>query len=81
MAELIKEPIYIVTNKASRKMVPEFMIWRGRTYQFTSIGLHHTTYDGDVLIHLFSMTTTSACFRISFNTKTLLWILESMEAA
>ncbi len=80
MAELIKESINIGTNKARREMVPECMIWRGRTYQFTSIGLHHTTYEGDVLIHLFSMTTTSACFRISFNTNTLLWILESVEA-
>ncbi len=80
MAELIKEPIYIVTNKASRKMVPEFMIWRGRTYQFIAMGFRHITYDGDVLIHLFSMTTTTACFRISFNTKTLLWTLEGVEA-
>lgn len=79
MAELINEPIYIVTNKVSRKMVPEYMIWLGRTYHFTSIGLHHTTYEGDVLIHLFSMITISACFRISFNTKTLLWTLEAIE--
>lgn len=79
MAELIKESIFIGTNKASKKMVPEFMIWRGRTYQFTSVGLHHTTYDGDILIHLFSMSSSSACFRISFNSKTLLWTLEAIE--
>ncbi len=79
MAELIKESIYIGTNKARKMMMPEYMIWRGRTYQFTDIGLHHTTYEGDVLIHIFSMSTSGACFRIFFNTKTLLWTLEGME--
>jgi len=60
MAELIKESIYIGTNKARKMMMPEYMIWRGRTYQFTDIGLHHTTYEGDVLIHIFSMSTSGA---------------------
>ncbi len=76
MAEIIRESIFIETDIMSVKLQPKYMIWRGRTYQFISIGLHHTTYDGDILIHLFSMITTSACFRISFNTKTLFWTLE-----
>jgi len=80
MAELIKESVFIATSKTSRKLLPECMIWRGRTYQFTSVGLRHATYDGDVLIHVFTMTTESACFRISLNSKTLLWTLESVEA-
>lgn len=79
MAEKINESICIGTNIHSRTVVPQSMIWRDRTYQFTNMGLHHTTYDGDVLIHLFSMITTSAYFRISFNTKTLLWTLEGVE--
>jgi hypothetical protein len=79
MAEQIKEPIYVVTSKTSRNVVPECMIWRGRTYQFLHLGLHHTTFDGDTLIHIFSMCTKEASFQISLNTKTLLWTLVAIE--
>jgi len=79
MAEQIKEPVFIVTSKTSRKMLPQFMEWRGRTYQFIHLGLHHTTFDGDILIHIFSMVTKEANFQISLNTKTLLWTLEAIE--
>lgn len=79
MAEQITEPVIVVTSKISRKVLPQVMFWRGRTYQFIHLGLHHTTVDGDTLIHIFSMATAQASFQIALNTKTLLWTLESVE--
>jgi len=79
MAELIKEHVCIGTSTINKKIVPELMIWRGHTYQFTELGLHHTTLDGNTLIHIFSMSTQEANFQISLNTKTLLWTLEAIE--
>lgn len=80
MAEFIHEPVYIGTDKTEKAIVPAVMDWRGRTYQFVQLGLHHTTFDGDTLIHIFSMVTTQASFQILLNTKTLLWTLENVEA-
>lgn len=79
MAEQIKESVYVVTSKTSRTVIPRSMMWRGRTYEYLTLGLHHTAFDGDTLIHIFSMSTNEANFQISLDTKTLMWTLEAVE--
>jgi hypothetical protein len=79
MAEIITEPVHVRTNVTSLKLLPQSMIWRGRTYQFIQTGLYHTTFDGDTLMHMFSMCTSQASFQIALNSKTLLWTLMAVE--
>lgn len=80
MTEQIHESVSVVSMyHALGSTYPLYMQWRGRKYQFISCGLHHTTHNGDVLLHVFTVNTNAGSFQLVFNTKTLSWILEAIE--
>jgi hypothetical protein len=59
--------------------VPQWVFWRGRTYQITKIGLHHTYCEGRILYHIFSVVSQTLFFRLKFNTENLFWTLEEID--
>lgn len=61
-----------------RKVIPRFVLWEGREYQITKIGLHHTYREGRVLYHVFSVESLSLFFRLVLNTDTLHWRVEEI---
>jgi hypothetical protein len=61
--------------------LPKTLIWNNRFYKINRIGLHHEYKKGDVLYHIFSVTTDSLFLRLNFNTKNLNWHLEEISEA
>lgn len=80
MSEIIQEPVSIATALTHNTILPSTMLWKQRTYTFLSCSMHYTRFEGDVLLHIFSMTTENACMQIALNTKTLRWTLQEIES-
>lgn len=57
---------------------PKSITWNHRLYEINKIGLHHEFKKGDILYHVFSVTTASLFLRLIFNTKNLNWHLEEI---
>ncbi|MCL4360042.1 hypothetical protein M1555_02180 [Patescibacteria group bacterium] len=81
MPEPIDESVSVnlLTNHLRRTVTPTSLYWRGRRYQITRIGLHYTVREGRTLFHYFSVTDGTGCFKLRFDTETLLWKLVEIE--
>ncbi|MFZ2025044.1 MAG: hypothetical protein WAV51_02080 [Microgenomates group bacterium] len=80
MGEIIQEPVGIETTLTQVKFIPSKMFWKQRTYQFLSCSMQYSRFEGDVLVHIFCMTTSEASMQIMLNTKTLRWMLQDIES-
>jgi hypothetical protein len=58
---------------------PKYVVWKGRNYTITKIGLHHHFREGSTLYHIFSVVTDTLFLRLKLNTDNLLWVLEEIE--
>jgi len=61
-----------------RKVFPRLVIWEGREYLITKIGLHHAFREGRILYHVFSVESPSLFFRLVFNTESLHWRVQEI---
>ncbi len=61
-----------------KKVYPKWVVWRGRLYAITKVGLHHRQRIGRTLYHIFSVTTSTVFFRLVLDTETLYWRLEEI---
>ncbi|HLA04271.1 MAG TPA: hypothetical protein VJ065_03500 [Patescibacteria group bacterium] len=59
--------------------IPKYMIWKGRNYTVSKVGLHHSYHEGRVLCHVFSVTAGTLFLRLKLNTDNLLWRLQEVE--
>jgi hypothetical protein len=77
MAETINESVSVdlLSNHVTQTVLPWMMKWHGRKYTMTKIGLHYTTREGRTLMHYFSVTDGTSCFKLQFDTETLGWTL------
>ena len=80
MGEIIQEPVTIATTLTHHTVLPSTMLWKQRTYTFLSCSMHYSRFEGDVLLHIFSMITDNACMQIVLNTKTLRWTIAEIES-
>lgn len=55
--------------------LPKRMIYRGKEYDFTELGLKHPTLKGERMIHVFDMTDGLADYRLEFDAENLTWTL------
>lgn len=80
MIQKIDAPISVALyfNHQLRQAAPTFLIWEGRSYKITKIGLHHTLRVGKTLYHVFSAETPTLFFRLVLNTDTLHWKVEEI---
>jgi len=77
MSESIDESVSVAlaSNHVSHSAMPWVVGWRGRQYKITKMGLHHTTREGRVLFHIFSVSDGATFFKLRFDTETLGWRL------
>ena len=82
MAEVIDEQVSVnlLFNHLKRSAAPTSLYWRGRRYTITQVGLHHTTWEGRVLLHIFSVTDGTTAFKLELNAETLSWRLLEIES-
>lgn len=80
MIQRINAPISVnlVFDHKRRSVYPKHILWEGRIYQVTKIGLHHTYRLGRTLFHVFSVMTPTLFFKLVFNTDTLHWSVEEI---
>ena len=76
----IDVPISVISsyNHHLKKVSPRKIIWNGREYIITQVGLHHTNRVGRTLFHIFSVAANHTFFRLSLNTDNLFWQLEEV---
>ena len=76
----ISEPVSVSLsyNHQTHKVIPKALIWQGRLYGITKLGLHHTFRRGRTLYHVFSVTTSTLFFRLVLNTEDLHWRVEEI---
>ena len=60
---------------------PKYVIWKGRNYTITKIGLHHLFRQGRTLYHIFSVLAGTIFMRLRLNTDDLGWKLEEISDA
>lgn len=80
MIEKISEPISVnlVYDSKVKKSIPHSLVWQGRLYPVTKVGLHHTYRRGRTLFHVFSVASPTLFFRLILDTETLHWKLEEI---
>lgn len=76
MGEVIDEQVSV--NLLSSR--PTSMLWNGRQYSITKVGLHHTTREGRTLLHIFSVTDGTTSFKLELNSETLSWKLLEIDS-
>lgn len=65
-------------DSKKKKVVPKWVVWKGRLYPIVKIGLHHTFNRGRTLYHVFSVESKTLFFRLVLNTENLHWKLEEI---
>ncbi len=75
MGEIINEQVSVNFMKA-----PTSLLWRGRRYVITKVGLHHITREGRTLLHIFSVTDGTTSFKLELNSETLSWKLLEIDS-
>ncbi|OGM15414.1 hypothetical protein A2985_04880 [Candidatus Woesebacteria bacterium RIFCSPLOWO2_01_FULL_43_11] len=80
MLEKISAPVSVgfTFDHTTRRVIPKWVIWEGRTYPIEKVGLHHTYRAGRTLFHVFSVASKTLFFRLVLNTDTLHWRLEEI---
>jgi len=80
MGETINELISVNFISQPTTRYPSVIVWRGRRYTVTKVGLHHTVRHGSTLYHIFSVTDGTTFFKLQFNTETLIWKLLEVDS-
>lgn len=79
MQEDLNEPVSVTTFYDSGRGTfrPEQVIWRGRQYIVSKIGLHHSFWKGRFLVHVFSVVCGDNFVRLRLETDKLRWFIDS----
>jgi hypothetical protein len=80
MIQKIDAPVSLIFsfNHRLRTVSPRKILWNGREYFITKVGLHHTFREGQTLHHIFSVSSDALYFRLDLNTDNLFWTLEEI---
>lgn len=65
-------------DRKTRRVCPKSVIWDGKEYLISQLGLHHTFRVGRVLHHVFSCFGEGVFFRLVLDTENLSWTLEEI---
>ena len=70
--------VYSSLDNDQPNCFPKRMIYSGKEYNFTELGLKHPTQKGKRMIHVFDMTDGLADYRLEFDAEGLTWTLVSV---
>ncbi len=57
---------------------PRTVVWNGRLYPITKVGLHHTYRQGSILFHVYSVLSGELYLRLTLDSESLVWNLEEL---
>lgn len=80
MIEKISVPVSVSLYFDHKKGLayPTYLLWEGKPYKITKVGLQHKYNEGSTLFHIFSVVGEDLFFRLTLNTTTLHWRLEEI---
>lgn len=80
MTQKISESVSVslTFDHVKKSIFPKKVLWNGRVYEVTKVGLHHTYREGTTLYHIFSVATETLFLRLKLNTDNLYWKLEEV---
>lgn len=80
MIQKINLPVSVVSIFDHKKQLsyPLKILFEGKTHPLVKLGYHHTSREGRVLYHIFSVVSPSLFFRLKLNTESLSWSLEEI---
>lgn len=80
MIQKISAPISVqlVYDHRHHNVSPRKLLWDGREFPVTQVGLHHTIREGRTLFHIYSVTSNQLFFRLKLDTDSLFWTLEEI---
>ena len=70
--------VILLSNHKKRVSSPAKILWEGKSYLVTQVGLHHTYRQGRTLHHVFSVACGTLGFRLNLNTDNLSWRIEEV---
>lgn len=74
----INEKVEVIAVFKKSKVFPTSIKWNSNIYKIKKVNLIHKIFDGQTLIHYFSVSDDFNFFRLAFNTKDLDWTLEQI---
>lgn len=80
MIQRVNTPVSVnlVFDHKRRSVYPKYILWEGKVYQVTKVGLHHTYRLGKTLYHVFSVECPALFFRLVLDTESLHWRVEEI---
>jgi hypothetical protein len=78
MLEKVDDPIEVMASFNSRKVMPTFFKWKGKTYHIEKLNLVHKERDGNDKIYYFSVSDKVNYFRLAFFTRDLSWRIQEL---
>lgn len=80
MIQNIKAPVSVnlVSDHKKRKVYPSQVLWDGKYYKINKIGLHYAHKSGNILLHIFTVSSEALSFKLVFDTSSLLWTMEQI---
>lgn len=80
MREKIDVPVTVTMcfDHKTRVVKPVEVVWEGREYGVSKVGMHHTYRRGRTLCHVFSVVAQSMFFRLVLDSENLHWRLEEV---
>jgi hypothetical protein len=77
----VKENISVIASFGMPyRIKPVRFRWSGRLHEIKEITYMWKTKDGQKDIYRFSVTTDNSLYELSFDTETLIWTIENLEA-
>ncbi|MCL4338490.1 hypothetical protein M1271_02280 [Patescibacteria group bacterium] len=70
--------VSLIYNHRTNSVSPQVILWEGRKYIVSKVGLHHVVRRGRTLYHVFSVETADLFFRLVLDTDNLHWIVEEI---
>ncbi len=80
MSHTPKTPISatLIFNATTGKVIPGAVLYNNKKHIIEKLGFHHYFRSGKTLYHIFSVTSGTLFFKLSFNTDNLNWTLEEV---
>lgn len=77
--ERIEEEVAVLTKFRGGKIIPTRLSWNGKVYRVVEVTGRWTVREGQYKNYFFSVVAdTGSFYEISFRTKDMVWILESI---
>ena len=80
MTEKIDEKVDVITiyKRNGNVVIPIKIRWNGKYYNVKKLGYHHREKVGNIIYHIFHVSTDTLALRLRHNPIDLQWILEEV---